>query len=85
MGDMQQISFNLKISGKLGYEKIICPKCSKETIADLHGPIEHWKPKPPKGSTFKGRMEMDNWWCGYCFVLIDREGLEKNCYWWENE
>ena len=43
-------------------ETILCPHCGKEMLADIHG-IHNGK----------DMSEIDNWWCGRCQIILDRD------------
>jgi len=65
----------MKVEGKLGYERVWCPKCGKEMLADLHAPPEFWEGGPPSNTTFDERLAWDNWICVHCDVVIVRDDL----------
>jgi len=58
--------------GKLGNERIKCPKCDRWMDADLNDP-----------AGFMGKLEYDNWVCCYCFgdCMVKRVGKEQKFEW----
>lgn len=52
-------------------KNITCPRCGKEMLADLHD-VEDFP-----GKTLEEVRTLDNWYCGFCFVVLDRTDFLK--------